>query len=244
MKRRHFIQSTLSSGLALSLMPYSIFSQNNEILYDALIGKGNPELFGHDYLLQKSANEAYIAMKNEAEKSGIKIHIVSSYRSFDHQKQIWTRKYRKNIADGLTPQKSINKIIEYSTIPGTSRHHWGTEIDIVDGNFINTPNLLSENNFKKGFPFFKLKTWLQDHANTFNYHIVYTNDPNRSGFKYEPWHYSYKPLSIEYLKQYRDLNLVQILKNEKIEGSEYFSNDFFQTYYKENILDINPELLP
>ena len=35
----------------------------------------------------------------------------------------------------LEPKKAISEIIRFSTVPGTSRHHWGTDIDIIDGNF-------------------------------------------------------------------------------------------------------------
>ena len=32
----------------------------------------------------------------------------------------------------MDDEAAIDKIIEYSTLPGTSRHHWGTDIDIID----------------------------------------------------------------------------------------------------------------
>ena len=37
--------------------------------------------------------------------------------------------------NSLEPTQAINEIIRFSTIPGTSRHHWGTEIDIIDENY-------------------------------------------------------------------------------------------------------------
>lgn len=244
MKRRHFIKSTLITGTALSISPRFAFSQNTNLPYNELIGKGNPTFFGDgNYRIRKEAYDAFIAMQKEALKSGIHIKIVSSYRSYDHQKRIWERKYKKNRNSGLSPIQSIKKIIEYSTIPGTSRHHWGTDIDIVDGNFINTPNLLSEHNFKKGQPFYKLNLWLKEHANSFGFYIVYTKNSERKGFKHEPWHYSYEPLSCQYLKAYRKLDILNILQKEKFAGSEHFTNEFMNSYIKENILDINPELL-
>ncbi len=243
MKRRHFIRSSLASGIVLTLSPNIILSQNTELPYNELIGKGNPDLFGYDYLLRKEANEAFLDMRYEAEKSDILIEVVSSYRNYEHQRRIWERKFSQYISNGLSPLKSINKIIEYSTIPGTSRHHWGTEIDIVDGNFMNTPNLLSVFNFNNGQPFYNLKIWLEEHAKTFDYYIVYTDEKDRKGFKYEPWHYSFRPLSCDYLKQYRDLDLFEIFKKENFEGAQHITESFMQQYFKENILDINPELL-
>ena len=71
-------------------------------------------------------------MKQAAAEDGIQIKIVSSSRSFERQLAIWNAKYIQNEENGLDPIENIRKIIEYSTIPGTSRHHWGTELDLID----------------------------------------------------------------------------------------------------------------
>ena len=244
MKRRHFIRSTALSGTLLSFYSVFPFSISNPIPSSELIGKGSPELFGDGYLLRQKAHLAFMDMQNEALKSGVMIQGVSSYRNYEHQKRIWVRKYKTNKSQGLSPEQNIQKIIQYSTIPGTSRHHWGTDVDIVDGNHISTPNLLSASNFEKGKPFYKLRLWLEKNAHAYGYYIVYTNDESRKGFKYEPWHYSYKPLSKEYLNQYKELDILSILKEDNFEGSKHFTTKFITSYINENILDVNPELLP
>ena len=240
MKRRTFIKTCTLTGIALTTIPAYSFSN---LPYNELIGKGNPELFGDHYKLRKDAHLAFIKMKTEALKEGVNIQVVSSYRDFNHQNRIWTRKYNTFTKQGLSPQKAIEKIIEYSTIPGTSRHHWGTDLDIIDGNTKQPKNVLNEEHFHGNGPFCKLKEWMDVHANSFGFHLVYTNNANRKGFKYEPWHYSYKPLSKPYLKAYQKLNLIEILKQEKLIGNEYFSEKFIKNYLNNNILDINPELL-
>jgi LAS superfamily LD-carboxypeptidase LdcB len=225
------------------MMPNYLFSQELKTPYEELIGKGNPELFGQGYELRKEAHLAFLAMKEEAAKSDILLKAVSSYRSYASQKRIWERKFKSYISKGLSPLNSIDKIIKYSTIPGTSRHHWGTDIDIVDGNFIDTPNLLSEQNFYEGAPFYNLKIWLEEYSEKFGFYLVYNNNPKRKGFKYEPWHFSYKALSMNYLEEYRNLDILKVLQSENFEGSEYFSLEFMNTYIKENIMDINPNLV-
>ena len=168
---------------------------------------------------------------------------MSSYRSFNHQNRIWTRKFNRNITKGLSPEDSINRIIEYSTIPGTSRHHWATDIDIIDGNVDQPSSVLQAKHFEGNGCYRKLKLWMDDHAKSFGFHLVYTKTLNRKGFKYEPWHYSYKPLSKQYLLQFKTMNIKDIIENENLIGSKYFSNDFISNYLNHNILDINPELL-
>ena len=244
MKRRSFIKTSAIAGLGLSVFPsLSLQYSNGFISYEELIGKGQPELFGNGFSLRQEAHNAFIELVSEALKSDIRIQTVSSYRSFAHQNRIWERKYKQNITNGLSPENSINKIIEYSTIPGTSRHHWGTDLDIIDGKVKQPSNVLNPVHFEDNGCFSKLKSWMDVHANTFGFYLVYTNTNNRQGFKYEPWHYSYKPLSKLYLKTYKNYNLKTIINSEDLMGAEHFSNEFIDNYLKKNILDINPELL-
>ena len=242
MRRRNFIKTTSFSALALSFLPMFSFSEM-DISIDELIGKGNPKLYGEGFRLRKQAYESFLKMKNEAEKEAINIQIVSSYRSFDHQNRIWTRKYNRFTKQGLSPEITLQKIIEYSTIPGTSRHHWATDIDIIDGNSKQPKHVLNEEHFHGNGPFCKLKEWMDENAESFGFYIVYTNNANRKGFKYEPWHYSYKPLSKSYLKDYQKIDILEMIKKEKLTGSEHFGEEFIKRYINENILDINPKLL-
>ena len=242
MKRRSFIKTFTLTGVALAGAPYMVIAQNT-IPINELIGKGKPRLLGKDFLLRPEAYLAFQTMAEAALKEGINIQVVSSYRNFEHQKHIWERKYKRYRNLGFSEKKAIQKIIEYSTIPGTSRHHWGTDIDIIDANVIAPKHVLKAEHFHKNGAFINLKQWMDKYAAHFGFHLVYTNTTNRKGFKYEPWHYSYKPLSKSYLKHYKNIDLKTVLQKEKFAGSSYFSETFIDQYLLENILDINPELL-
>ena len=244
MNRHEFLKLAALGGLGLNFHPQLIVTDfSEEISYEELIGKGKPELFGDGYKLRKPANEAFLQMASEAKKSEINIQVVSSYRSFVRQNQIWERKFKSNENKGLKPTENIQKIIEYSTIPGTSRHHWGTDLDIIDGNVKQPSSVLQSRHFEANGCYRKLKLWMDEHANRFGFYLVYTNLETRKGFKYEPWHYSYKPLSQTYLKQYQMLDLKKIILKEQLMGSASFSEAFMNLYCNEHILDINPELL-
>lgn len=244
MKRRHFIKTTAIAGIGTTLIPNLGFSSTSPIISeDELIGKGNPKLLGKGYQLRPEAHEAFIKMQAAAEKDGFKIQAVSSYRNFAHQKRIWERKFKRYKARGLSDSKNIAKIIEYSTIPGTSRHHWGTDIDIIDGSIPQPKNVLNPNHFHGYGVFCPFREWLEQNANTYGFYLAYTDAFDRKGFKYEPWHYSYKPLSYEYLKAYRNINIKSVLQQEQLSGINAFTEDFVNTYITNNILDINPELL-
>lgn len=244
MNRNQFIKLATLAGIGIASIPHLAFKQNNLTLsYDELIGKGKPKLYGDGFKLRKEAYDAFIAMQSDAKKNDIIIKTVSSYRSFNHQNSIWERKYKRYTSQGLTAEDTIEKIIEYSTIPGTSRHHWGTDMDIVDANARQPRNLLNPENFEINACFGNLKQWMDANSKNYGFYLVYTDKKDRKGFNYEPWHYSYRPLSCDFLAEYRQLDLAELLQTEKVMGSEHFSKGFINTYLNENILDINSELL-
>lgn len=244
MQRRDFIKKSSFAGGLLFLNPVLDLNLFQEFSQDELIGKGNPALYGEDFKLREAARLDFNLMKKAAKESGFNIHVVSSYRSYTHQNGIWERKYKNYRNQGLSHQKTIEKIIEYSTIPGTSRHHWGTDLDIIDSTKGIPSNPLSETHFNEGGRMHKFKLWLDENSEKFGFYLVYTNTKGRKGFAYEPWHFSYKPLSFKMLKEYKILDIKKLLLNNKLMGSENFTDEFIEKYTRENILDINPDLLP
>ena len=241
MNRLTFLQMTFAlSGMA----PYLIDKQTTTEISEALLlGKGNPELVAPSTPLLKEVHQAFIQMKEKAAMDGIAIEIVSAYRSYDRQKAIWNRKFSANQKAGLSPTQNILKIIEYSTLPGTSRHHWGTDIDVIDGNAPREGDvLLTEKFYGKG-PYSALRKWMEKHAADFGFLLPYTNNPERKGFYYEPWHYSYAPISKKYLNDYLKLDLNVVLKTTGLLGKEALDAAFIKKYIKENVLGISSKLL-
>lgn len=246
MQRRSFIKKTGLTGVGLTLLPGLTFPQSTQdVEYSILelMGKEDIDLYGEGINLRKEAHDAFLDMKKAAYSDGIDLKMISSFRSFDRQMAIWERKYIKYTDAGMEPLAAIDKIIEYSTIPGTSRHHWGTDIDIVDGYRKVEGDVLVPEKFGEGAPYELFKQWMDDNSKKFGYYLVYTDEPKRKGFKYEPWHYSYAPLSIPMLTAFRKKNISALLQKEEFEGIEHFTNGFIKNYIQNNILDINPELL-
>lgn len=236
----------MCSGIGMSLLPsWTIKPFQSVFSRDQLIGKSNPDIIGDSYTstMHKETKNALEEMKRAAVTEGIHIEVVSAYRSFERQKEIFEAKYEQYTSQGFTPAQSITKIIEYSTIPGTSRHHWGTDLDLIDANAVRPKNVLQPEHFHGKGPFCKLKEWMDLHSETYGFYEVYTDNPLRKGFKYEPWHFSYAPVSRPMLAEYRLLNIKSILLEEKIKGAAYFTDDFISNYIAQNILDINPNLL-
>ncbi len=242
MQRRDFLKQTSLSILSLPFLG-AFTSYIPEFSKNDLLGKSTPLLYGKGYRLQKEAHKAFFNMKKAAAKEGINLQVVSSYRSYAHQKRIWERKYKRFTKQGLSPIQAIEKIIQYSTIPGTSRHHWGTDLDIIDGNQKRPKSSLLQENFESKGVYYKQKIWMDKHAQSYGFYLVYTSELTRKGFKYEPWHYTYAPLSIPMLKAYKNIDIHQELQQSNVLGSQYFSEEFIKKYIFENILDINPSLV-
>ncbi len=175
-----------------------------------LIEKQSSEETKH-YLRQEAAH-ALERMFKKAEEDGVELIIVSSTRNFEKQKQIWENKWlgrsltqQVNLAEsGLNDFEKAETILKYSAMPGTSRHHWGTDIDLnsVEEDFFET---------EEGE---KIYLWLINNAHTFGFFQPYTmKGKNRpTGYEEEPWHWSYAPLSDVFLKDflasisYQDIN--------------------------------------
>jgi LAS superfamily LD-carboxypeptidase LdcB len=165
-----------------------------------LIEKQSTEETKH--YLRKEAAHAWEGMHQKANEEGVELKIVSSTRNFERQKQIWENKWlgrsltqNVNLAQiGLNDFEKAERILKYSAMPGTSRHHWGTDIDInsVEEDFFET---------EEGE---KLYLWLINNAHTFGFFQPYTmKGKNRpTGYEEEPWHWSYAPLSNVFLKEY------------------------------------------
>ena len=134
-------------------------------------------------------------MYNAALKDGIKLVIISGTRSFNHQKYIWDRKWAKNIQK-MDSISAVKEIMKYSSMPSTSRHHWGTDIDL---------NNLENSYFEIGEGK-KIFDWLVENAFKYGFHMTYDNqeETKRTGYKMEKWHWSYMPISEQFLIQFNE----------------------------------------
>ena len=168
---------------------------------------------GYKMYLRKETWSAFLEMAAAAKKENIHLKIASATRNFDYQKNLWNNKWSgytlvenkdlsKSIPDGL---ERFKKILEYSSAPGTSRHHWGTDIDINDAN---PAYFLGEKGAKE-------YEWLVKNAAVFGFCQVYNlKDFERTtGYNEEKWHWSYLPLSGDFTKNY-----LRLVKEEDISG--------------------------
>lgn len=157
--------------------------------------------------MRKEAYEAFVKMFEAAKADGIKLSILSAARNFDKQKAIWNGKWNGSYAKIKDEQKRTLAILKFSAMPCTSRHHWGTDIDLND---------LSNATFEKGEGK-KVYEWLVAHAHEYGFCNVYSakDDKRPEGYEQERWHWSYLPLAQIFTKQF-----LQTITYDDIKGFE------------------------
>jgi len=192
---------------------------------------------------------AWQQLQKAAQQVGFDLQIASGFRDFTRQLTIWNNKFsgksivkdKDNHSVDLTQcndLQRINAILLYSALPGASRHHWGTDIDVY------APNLLDKDQklqlepweYQNNGPFASLTKWLL--ANCTQYGFYFPYDINRGGVAIEPWHISYAPLA----KHYQQQLSIKLLK-ETITSSDIIAKtsiiDNLPSIYKQFIINVN-----
>ena len=154
-------------------------------------------------MLRKEVYEAFKEMHDAARRDSVNLVIRSATRNFDYQKGIWNRKWRERTEDKelLNFQDRLDvamSIMRYSAMPGTSRHHWGTDIDI---------NMFNNDYFKKGQGR-TVYEWLIENAGKYGFCQVYCEKPKcgrEHGYEEERWHWSYLPTATKLTERSRKL---------------------------------------
>jgi LAS superfamily LD-carboxypeptidase LdcB len=161
---------------------------------------------GSGCILHPDAAAAFLRLRAAAAQSDIDLVAVSSFRSFQQQLTIWNEKFhgRRPLLDQhgraldvavMTGEQIVRAILLWSALPGASRHHWGTEIDVIDRAALapgQRAQLIPQEYSPQGV-FCRLAAWLPQHCQDFGFFLPYDRD--RGGVRPEPWHLSFAPVS-------------------------------------------------
>jgi LAS superfamily LD-carboxypeptidase LdcB len=186
--------------------------------------------------LRKETLDAFLKMHDAAAKDKIDLKIASATRNFNYQKDFWNKIWtgasllnKENLAKSiLDNQKRFKKILEYVAVPGTSRHHFGTDIDLNGGN----ASYFNSEVGKKEY------AWLVKNAFLFGFCQPYNlkGEDRTTGYNEEKWHWSYFPLAKNFTQEYKNL-----VKDEDIKGFLGDENVAGKDLINNYVLDINPD---
>lgn len=185
-------------------------------------------------------------LEAEARNAGFQFQVVSGFRSFQKQVDIWNAKTEGKLAvldeqgvplrtEKLPSDELLHAILKWSALPGTSRHHWGTDLDVIDGTNLKKGDrvLLVPEEFSGQGPFAALHLWLDHHLSHFGFFRPYQTD--RGGVRPERWHISYVPIAERYLEQLTEEMCARAIEHSNlILKKEALQNlgSIFQTYVR------------
>lgn len=137
-------------------------------------------LKGTSIRLRPEAADAYLKMKTAAKKSGVNIALVSGYRSYDRQAQLF-RQY--------TQQYGSKDAQRISAKPGTSEHQTGLAVDVGNTNH--------QCGLQACFESTKVGRWMAKNAHKYGFILRYPKGyESVTGYAYEPWHFRYVGTSL------------------------------------------------
>lgn len=227
--------------------------ENPDFTVDQLTGRSRDhltDLFDPRCSLHKEAVAPFMTMRAAAAADGIDLVAFSSFRDFDRQLAIWNGKFRGEreilardgrllSAGALSPAERVAAILWWSALPGASRHHWGTDFDVMDlaavpqGYHIRVvPAEYAANG-----PFHRLTNWLDAHMHAFGFFRPYTTD--RGGVSPEPWHLSYAPVALRAQRSLSVERLRAVLAASDIDGKEEVLASLEENF-RRYVLDVDP----
>ena len=164
--------------------------------------------------IHRDVVDPFRALRSAAADAGYDAAILSGFRSFDQQLSIWNRKARGELAvldsdaqplniSTLTDRDLVFAILRWSVLPGASRHHWGTDIDVFDATA--RPDgyeiELVPAEYEGNGMFASFSAWLDERiANRTSFGFFRPYDRDRAGIAPERWHLSYGPLAAEFAR--------------------------------------------
>lgn len=224
---------------------------NNMLTIEMLTGRSTDHLvtLGGSHRLQFNTTKAFLAMQQTATKAGFKLQSASAFRDFSRQQLIWNEKFTglRPVLDTHSQPLDISQlsegelceaILHWSALPGASRHHWGTEIDVYDPLRIPTGQTLQLEpwEYEAGGYLAELNDWLTENMSTFDFYRPFTAID--AGVAYEPWHISYWPLAHEAEQLLTPEVIKQVLQQEEIYGKNWLINNLNYVFERYIRLDV------
>lgn len=193
-------------------------------------------------LLRREASVAFHQMVQAARADGHTIVMLSATRNYDYQaNQIWDPKWtgrrrgdgNRDFSQTANHNDRATAIMTESSMPGTSRHHWGTDFDI---------NSTTANDWNTRADLIALYAWMQANAARFGFGQTYdaqtTDNPPGTrvgGYNQEKWHWSYIPLAAGFQADYVAQISDQDIANMGFQGASTATSIHPVTNYVNNV---------
>jgi D-alanyl-D-alanine carboxypeptidase len=129
---------------------------------------------GREHRLVPQTAAAWHQLSAAAAQDGVRLVLVSAFRSLQQQAEIIRWKLGRGI--------SIMEILRGSAPPGYSEHHTGRAVDI------SSPGCPA---WEEEFEHTEAYRWLSGHAGSFGFSLSFPRG-NHYGYAFEPWHWCHR----------------------------------------------------
>jgi LAS superfamily LD-carboxypeptidase LdcB len=229
------------------------------LLTAALLTGRDDNFIDHDSLerpVHRDLVAAWRALAKDARSAGFDLAIASGYRDYQRQLAIWNAKASgaRPVLDSagipmplleLDEWSRVQAIMRWSALPGASRHHWGTDIDIYDRAAVPDDYrvLLVPEEVAASGPFGPLHSWLDERiASGASYDFFRPYAQDRGGIAPERWHLSYAPTAARYQRQLRPQSLLDDLDSPVLVLRDAVRQHWSTIY--ERFIRVSAELYP
>lgn len=203
--------------------------------------------------MHQSVLKPWLELVDAAQAAGFSPRIVSGYRDFNRQLNIWNNKASGQRIllndDGqvldvnqLSLAELVQALMRFSAIPGASRHHWGSDIDIYDAAAVPddyevqlTPQEVSGNGVFSAF-----HNWLDRYLeSSHNPGFFRPYQIDTGGVAPERWHLSFAPVARHYQQRLNQQGLLAVLTLHQPALLEYLQTHMSQLWQSHIWVDWN-----
>lgn len=179
------------------------------------------------YLMREEAAENIEIMLDDMENElGEAPMVVSTYRTYQKQIDLFNTDYNGKLAQGLSPEEAMKQTRRYVALPGASEHHTALAID-----------LSNDGTLEEDFIDTEAGKWIKKNCYKYGFVVRYPKAKEKiTGIGYEPWHIRYvgRPHSdIMYANNWCLEEYIAVLENN---GMVTWADGetIWQIYYTEN----------
>ena len=123
------------------------------------------------------------AMLADAEKAGLNLYVVSAYRSYEDQRQVYDQSMQDRVAGGMGLLEAYEDTKLSVAVPGYSEHATGLALDICAADYVELDDSQADTDEAK---------WLAENCTKYGFILRYPKDKTDiTGIVYEPWHFRY-----------------------------------------------------
>ena len=202
-----------------------------KVTREMLVGASTEHLveLQDELMVHRDIVEPLQQLTDVAASQGFELTVASGFRSFERQLAIWNAKAsgERDLLDengqpldaaAMSETQRMWAILRWSALPGTSRHHWGSDIDIWDRGAVSADYRLqlTVQEYSEGGPFFPMQQWLQEHleGNADEFYFPYRD--YQGGVMPEPWHISYRPVANQFEQALTTIQVAEVIEQSNI----------------------------